>query len=73
MAIGSREATTGELWLDGPLLRAQQAARLPMVRTSWVSEAVRSCSLPCLRVERYTRFRRGMPEVWLHEAGSRWR
>lgn len=73
MMIGSREPTTGELpelCLDGPLLRAEDAAELLSVRTSWIYEAVRSGALPCLRVGRHIRFTRGMLEVWLREVRS---
>jgi excisionase family DNA binding protein len=73
MAFGSREAEAGEmqeLRLDGPLLRAEDAAELLSVRTSWIYEAVRSGVLPCLRVGRHIRFTRGMLEVWLREVRS---
>jgi excisionase family DNA binding protein len=51
--------------LDGPLLRPDQAAVLLAVKTSWVYDAVRTGSLPCIRVGRHIRFTRGMLEEWL--------
>jgi excisionase family DNA binding protein len=51
--------------LDGPLLRADQVASLLAVKTSWVYDAVRTGSLPCIRVGRHIRFTRGMLEEWL--------
>ena len=51
--------------LDGPLLRPDQAASLLAVKTSWVYDAVRTGTLPCLRVGRHIRFTRGMLEEWL--------
>ena len=38
--------------LDTPLLTAAEAAELLAVRPSWIYEAVRSGSLPCLRIGR---------------------
>ncbi len=61
-------ASRPELQLDVLLLRAEDAARLLSVRTSWVYEAVRAGTLPCLRVGRHLRFTRGMLEAWLLEA-----
>jgi excisionase family DNA binding protein len=61
-------ASRPELQLDVPLLRAEDAARLLSVRTSWIYEAVRAGALPCLRVGRHIRFTRGMLEAWLREA-----
>ena len=51
--------------LDGPLLRPDQAAVLLAVKTSWVYDAVRTGSLPCIRVGRHIRFTRAMLEEWL--------
>jgi excisionase family DNA binding protein len=51
--------------LDDPLLRPDQAAQLLNVKTSWIYEAVRTGSLPCLRVGRHIRFTRMMLEDWL--------
>ena len=51
--------------LDGPLLRPDQAAALLAVKTSWVYDAVRTGTLPCIRVGRHIRFTRGMLEEWL--------
>jgi excisionase family DNA binding protein len=51
--------------LDTPLLRPDQAAELLSVRTSWIYEAVRAGTLPCLRIGRHIRFTRGMLEAWL--------
>jgi excisionase family DNA binding protein len=69
MESDDRDGSAGgsKLRLDGPLLRAEDAARLLSVRRSWVYEAVRSGVLPCLRVGRHIRFTRGMLEVWLNE------
>ena len=53
--------------LDGPLLRPDQAAVLLAVKTSWVYDAVRTGSLPCMRVGRHIRFTRGMLEEWLED------
>jgi len=53
--------------LDGPLLRPDQAAVLLAVKTSWVYDAVRTGSLPCIRVGRHIRFTRGMLEEWLND------
>ena len=53
--------------LDGPLLRPDQAAVLLAVKTSWVYDAVRTGSLPCIRVGRHIRFTRGMLEEWLKD------
>ena len=54
-----------ELELSAPLLRADDAARLLSVRRSWIYEAVRSGTLPCLRIGRHIRFTRPMLEQWL--------
>jgi len=51
--------------LEGPLLRPDQAAELLSVKTSWVYEAARLGTLPCLRVGRHIRFTREMLEEWL--------
>ena len=51
--------------LNGPLLRAEDAARLLSVRPSWVYEAVRARRLPCVRVGRHIRFTHRMLEEWL--------
>jgi len=51
--------------LDGPLLRPDQAAALLAVKTSWVYDAVRTGTLPCIRVGRHIRFTRAMLEEWL--------
>ena len=61
--------------LAEPLLKPEQAAELLSVRTSWIYEAVRSGSLPCLKVGRHIRFTRPMLEEWLatRTANSRWR
>ena len=60
--------------LAEPLLKPEQAAKLLPVRTSWIYEAVRSGSLPCLKVGRHIRFSRPMLEEWLatRTANSRW-
>jgi excisionase family DNA binding protein len=61
--------------LAEPLLKPEQAAELLAVRTSWIYEAVRSGSLPCLKVGRHIRFTRPMLEEWLatRTANNRWR
>ena len=51
--------------LDTPLLTPAQAAELLSVRPSWIYEAVRTGSLPCLRIGRHIRFTRPMLEEWL--------
>lgn len=51
--------------LDSPLLRPDQAAQLLAVRTSWIYEAVRNGTLPCLRIGRHIRFTRPILERWL--------
>ena len=51
--------------LDTPLLTAAEAAELLAVRPSWIYEAVRSGTLPCLRIGRHIRFARAMLEEWL--------
>jgi len=51
--------------LDGPLLTPADAAELLNVKTSWIYEAVRTGSLPCIRLGRHIRFTRGMLEEWL--------
>ena len=52
-------------YLDGPLLRPEQAAALLAVKTSWIYDAVRTGRLPCLRIGRHIRFTRAMLEEWL--------
>jgi len=39
--------------LDGPLLRPDQAPVVLAVKISWVYDAVRTGSLPCVRVGRH--------------------
>ena len=51
--------------LDTPLLTPKQAAELLAVKPSWIYEAVRAGTLPCLRLGRHIRFTRPMLEVWL--------
>ena len=53
--------------LEGPLLRPDQAAALLSVKKSWVYDAVRTGSLPCIRVGRHIRFTRAMLEEWLQD------
>ena len=52
--------------LDDPLLRPDQAAALLNVKTSWVYDAVRTGTLPCVRVGRHVRFTKQMLEEWLN-------
>jgi excisionase family DNA binding protein len=60
-----RQPGTSARRLDGPLLRPDQAASLLAVKTSWVYDAVRTGTLPCIRVGRHIRFTRAMLEDWL--------
>jgi excisionase family DNA binding protein len=53
--------------LKEPLLRADGAAELLAVRTSWVYEAVRDGRLPCVRVGRHVRFLRSDLERWVSD------
>ena len=48
--------------LDTPLLNAAEAAQLLAVKPSWIYQAVRSGTLPCLRIGRHIRFIRSMIE-----------
>ena len=51
--------------LDTPLLTPAEAAQLLAVKPSWIYEAVRSGTLPSLRIGRHIRFTRPMLEEWL--------
>jgi excisionase family DNA binding protein len=62
MSPDTDQPTSVSRSLDGPLLRPDQAAVLLAVKTSWVYDAVRTGSLPCVRVGRHIRFTRGMLE-----------
>ena len=42
-----------------------EAAQLLAVKPSWIYEAVRAGTLPCLRIGRHIRFTRTMLEEWL--------
>jgi excisionase family DNA binding protein len=53
------------LSLTEPLLKPSEAADLLAVRTSWIYEAVRAGTLPCLKIGRHIRFTRPMLEDWL--------
>jgi excisionase family DNA binding protein len=53
------------LSLADPLLKPSDAADLLAVRTSWIYEAVRAGTLPCLKIGRHIRFTRPMLEDWL--------
>jgi excisionase family DNA binding protein len=44
--------------LDTPLLTPVEAAHLLAVKPSWVYEAVRAGTLPCLRIGRHIRLHR---------------
>lgn len=59
------QSETADALFNGPLLRAEDAARLLSVRQSWVYEAVRERRLPCVRVGRHIRFTRQMLDDWL--------
>ena len=55
--------------LDTPLLTPAEAAQLLAVKPSWIYEAVRAGTLPCLRIGRHIRFtppcsRSGSREEW---------
>jgi excisionase family DNA binding protein len=56
--------------LDTPLLTAVEAAQLLAVKPSWIYEAVRAGTLPCLRIRRHIRFARTMLEEC---CGGGWR
>ena len=56
--------------LTTPLLTAAEAAELLAVRPSWVYEAVRVGTLPCLRIGRHIRFTRSMLDDWLPERAA---
>jgi excisionase family DNA binding protein len=51
--------------LETPLLTPAEAAQLLAVKPSWIYEAVRTGTLPCLRIGRHIRFTRAMLEEWL--------
>jgi excisionase family DNA binding protein len=57
--------TQPNLSLAEPLLKPSEAANLLAVRTSWIYEAVRAGTLPCLKIGRHIRFTRPMLEDWL--------
>ena len=44
--------------LEEPLLTPADAAKLLVVKTSWIYEAVRDGRLPCVRIGRHIRFLR---------------
>jgi excisionase family DNA binding protein len=56
--------------LHRPLLRPTEAAEPLAVKPSWVYEAVRSGTLPCLRIGRHIRFTREMLEDWLESRAA---
>jgi len=51
--------------LEEPLLTPADAARLLVVKTSWIYEAVRDGRLPCVRIGRHIRFLRTDLEGWV--------
>ena len=51
--------------LGEPLLKADDAAALLSVKPTWIYEAVRAGTLPCLKIGRHIRFTRPMLEQWL--------
>jgi excisionase family DNA binding protein len=57
--------TQPNLSLAEPLLKPSEAADLLSVRTSWIYEAVRAGTLPCLKIGRHICFTRSMLEDWL--------
>jgi excisionase family DNA binding protein len=53
--------------LDTPLITPAEAADLLAVKPSWVYDAVRAGTLPCVRIGRHIRFTRPMLEEWLRQ------
>jgi excisionase family DNA binding protein len=51
--------------IPGPRRSGGPAAQLLAVKPSWIYEAVRAGTLPCLRIGRHIRFTRAMLEQWL--------
>jgi excisionase family DNA binding protein len=51
--------------LDTPLLTPGDGAELLTVKPSWIYEAVRAGTVPCLRIGRHIRFTRPKLEDWL--------
>src|SRR3954449_11963432 len=66
----SDETPTTVHRLDTPLLTPSEAAELLAVKPSWIYEAVRAGTLPCLRIGRHIRFTRSMLEDWLQGTGG---
>jgi excisionase family DNA binding protein len=50
--------------------RPPEAAQLLAVKPSWIYEAVRAGTLPCMRIGRHIRFTRTMLEDWLQGRGG---
>jgi len=57
--------TSPQFPLNEPLLNVAEAASLLSVRRSWIYDAVRTKTMPCLKVGRHIRFTRSMLESWL--------
>lgn len=57
--------TEASFSLTEPLLKPADAADLLAVKPSWIYEAVRAGTLPCLKIGRHIRFTRPMLEQWL--------
>ena len=53
--------------LNEPLLTPADAARLLVVKTNWIYEAVRDGRLPCVRIGRHIRFLRVDLERWVED------
>jgi excisionase family DNA binding protein len=55
----------------GPTARGRAVdARLRAVKSRWIYEAVRSGTLPCLRIGRHIRFTRTMLEEWQRDRAA---
>lgn len=58
--------------LSEPLLTAPAAAALLSVRTSWIYEAARNGTLPCVRLGKHVRFLRADLEGWIAAQRAAW-
>lgn len=58
--------------LSEPLLTAAAAAALLSVRTSWIYEAARNGTLPCVRLGKHVRFLRADLEGWIAAQRGTW-
>jgi excisionase family DNA binding protein len=64
-------ARAGEARVDDRLLDAGEVAELLNVPVRWVRDATRDGRIPCLRLGRYVRYRRGAVLGWLDSLESR--